>query len=230
MIKHCTWLIAILVIALSVPAYAQSSGNFAAAISTTKCVIDNADGDLNGQGATVLDTTIKTPNSSQTALLIRPSLVTGLYTKNRVNEDTPSSTEWAGVRVRVCLDGEIVAPGTPGLGGNTTCDVGDDDGYIYYDKRWVNVSQNFLNQIDACTNEPLVEECFLQLTMSTLSAHSFDFVTGDVGGGTHTVKAEWVFEDSDGANSNAAACSGPAVVDVTQVKTFSTGGGIEVGP
>lgn len=210
---------------LSGLAFAQSSGNFAAKVDTTKCLIDNGDGSLNGQGATVLETTIKTPNSSQTALVIRPSLVTGLYTKNRVSDEVDTATAWSGVRVRVCLDGKVVAPGTP-VGAN--CDPGDNDGWIYYDKRWVQVSQNFLNQIDACNNVANSEECFLQIVISTLSAHSFDFVIGDVGGGTHTVKAEWQFEDSDGTGGNAAACSGPAVVTVTQVKTFQQSGGIDI--
>ena len=215
------------------PVWAQSSGNFAAEIATTQCLIDNNDGSLDGGiTGTLLETTIKTPNSSQTALLIRPSLVSGLYTKNRVSEDVASSTVWAGLQVRVCLDGKVVAPGTPGAGGNATCDPGDNDGWIFYNKRWVQVSQNFLNQIDACHDNPdaTVEECFLELAISTLSAHSFDFVAGNVGGGTHTAKVEWRFEDSDGTGGNAAACVGPGVLTVTQVKTFSTGGGIDINP
>jgi hypothetical protein len=204
-------------------AFAESSGNFAATFNTTKCLIDNGDGSLDGLGAGLVETTIRTPNSSQTALLIRPSLVTGLYTKNRVSDEVTTSTEWAGVRVRVCLDGKVVAPGTP-VG--APCNGGN--GWIYYDKRWVQVSQNFLNQIDACNNVAGTEECWLQLVMSTLSAHSFDFVAGDVGGGSHNVKVEWQFEDSDGTGGNAAACVGPAGLTVTQVKTFSTGGGIDI--
>ena len=62
------------VVATSV--FAQSSGNFTARVNTTKCLIDNVDGSLDGGiSATVMETTIKTPNSSQTSLLIRPSLV-----------------------------------------------------------------------------------------------------------------------------------------------------------
>lgn len=212
---------------LATPMWAQSSGNFSASVNTAKCVLDNSDGTITGGiGATFLETTIKTPNSNQTALLIRPSLVTGLYTKNKVTDQVDTATVWAGVRVRVCLDGKVVAPGTP-VG--ATCDAGDNDGWIFYNKRWVQVSQDFLNQIDACNVLPEAEECFLQLTISTLSAHSFDFVAGNVGGGTHTVKVEWVFEDSDtNSTANAAACVGPGVVTVTQVKTFSTGGGIVI--
>jgi hypothetical protein len=44
------------------------------------------------------------------------------------------------------------------------------------------------------------------------------------------VKVEWQFEDSDGTGGNAAACVGPGVLTVTQVKTFATGGGIVILP
>jgi len=206
-------------------ALAQSSGNFSASINTTKCLIDNVDGTLNaGIGATFLETTIKTPNSSSTALVVRPSLVTGLYTKSKVDETTTSSTAYAGVQVRVLLDGMVVAPGTP-----VAAVAGANDGWVYYDKRWQQVNQNFLNQIGMCAERTDLN-CSLELIQSTLSAHSLDFVAGNVGGGLHTLKAEWRFEDSDTTGGNSAACVGPGVLTVEQVKTFSTGGGIEINP
>lgn len=209
-------------LALGSVAYAQSSGNFSANINTTKCLIDNGDGTLNGGiGATFLETTIKTPNSSSTALVIRPSLVTGLYTKSRVDETTTTSTAWAGVQVRVLLDGKAVAPGTP-VGGTD-----GEDGWVYYNKRWQQVNQNFLNQITACVDNTSLN-CSLELIQATLSANSMDFVVGNVGGGTHTLRAEWRFEDSDATGGNSAACVGPGVLTVQQVKTFSTGGGIDI--
>lgn len=209
---------------MATSAFAESSGNFAAKVNTTKCLIDDSDGSLDGGiGDTLLETTIRTPNSQFTALVIRPSLVTGLYTKTKVTETVTSDTAWAGVKVRVLIDGKVVAPGTPV--GEV---AGPDDGWVYYDKRWQQINQNFLGQIAACVDDPLIEECFLELILSTLSAHSMDFVVGDVGGGDHTLKVEWQFDDSDNTNGNAAACVGPAVLTVTQVKTFSTGGGIVV--
>lgn len=206
------------------PVWSQSSGNFAATINTTQCTIDNNDGSLVG-GITVtsLTTTIKTPNSSQTALLIRPSFVTGLYTKNKVTFAVTPDTAWASMRVRVCLDDQIVAPGTP-VGGS--CSGNPDSGWIYYDKRWVQVNQFFLNAISGCMGPP----CNLELIISTLSAHSFDFVAPDVGGGTHTVTVEWSFDDQGDQAGDSAACVGPGVLTVTQVKTFSTGGGIVISP
>lgn len=208
---------------VTAPALAQSSGNFAAKINTTQCVIDDTDGSLDGGiGGTLLETTIKTPNSASTALLIRPSMVTGLFTRTKVTETVNTDTAYAGVQVRVLIDGQVVAPGTP-----VGAVAGADDGWVYYDKRWQQINQNFLGLIQACVDDTSLD-CNLELILSTLSAHSMDFVVGDVGGGTHTLTVEWRFEDSDDNGGNAAACVGPAVLTVTQTKTFSTGGGIDI--
>ena len=61
-----------------------------------------------------------------------------------------------------------------------------------------------------------VLNCSLDLILSTLSMNSGDFVVGNVGEGTHALKVEWRFEDSDGAGGNAAACVGPATLTVTR--------------
>src|SRR5512139_1765017 len=167
-------------------AYAQSSGNFSAILNTTQCLIDNNDGSLDGGiTATYLETTIKTPNSASTALVIRPSLVTGLYTKTKVTETVATATAWAGVRVRVLIDGKVVAPGTP-VGG-----TGANDGWVFYDKRWQQLSSNLFGQILTCGTTVGTPDCFIELVLSTLAAHSFDYVVGDVGVGEHTLKVEW---------------------------------------
>ncbi|PYU87261.1 MAG: hypothetical protein DMG08_28390, partial [Acidobacteria bacterium] len=182
---------------------------------------------------TVLDTTIKTPNSSQTALVIRPSLVTGLYTRTKTTATDPTATAVAGVRVRVLLDGNIVAPGG-GYGGPPT-DLDSDpnnDGWVYYDKRFQLLSTNLWTAIvnPACDDPATLdttEACFIELILSTLSAHSLDFVAPSVGGGTHTVKVEWQLDPST-ATATEAACVGPGVLTVEQVKTFSQSGGIVI--
>jgi hypothetical protein len=211
--------------AVATLAFAQSSGNFSASVNTTKCLIDNTDGSLQGGiVSTALDTTIKTPNSSQTALLIRPSLVSGLFTRTKVDETTTTSTAFAGLQVRVLLDGKVAAPGTP-----VGAVAGPNDGWVYFNKRWQQINQNFLGLIETCATNTTVN-CSLELILSTLSMNSGDFVVGNVGGGVHTVKVEWRFEDSDATGGNAAACVGPATMTVTQVKTFSQSGGIEILP
>jgi hypothetical protein len=163
---------------------------------------------------------------SRRRTLSRPSLVTGLYTKSKVSETVGSATAWAGVRVRVLIDGKAVAPGTP-VGGE-----GANDGWIFYDKRWQQVNQNFLSVLGDLADDAgiVTDELFLEFIQSTLSAHSMDFVVGNVGVGEHTLRVEWQFEDSDSNGGNAAACVGPGVLTVQQVKTFSTGGGIQIVP
>ena len=204
-------------------AYAQSSGNFAAKVNTTKCLIDNVDGSLDGGiGASLLETSIKTPNSKFTSLVIRPSLVSGLYTKTKVDETTSSSTAWAGLQVRVLLDGKVVAPGTP-----VGATAGAEDGWVYYNKRWQSITQNFMSLISACALDTTTN-CSLELIPATLSMNSGDFVVGDVGGGAHNIKVEWRFEDGNTTGGNAAACVGPAVITVEQVKTFQQSGGIVI--
>ncbi len=212
----------VVVLFAAAPLFAQSSGNFAAKLNTTQCVI-NDDGTL-GSGMTVdyLSTTLKTPNAA--ALVIRPSLVTGLFTKTTVTKLSPDVTAIAGVKVRVLLDDKtVVPPGTQAAPGV----VADTDGWVYYDKRFQQLSTNIFSGILTCgtTN---TDDCFLGLLLSTLSAHSIDFVADNVAVGTHTLRVQWSLESGGLNGGEAKACVGPGVLTVEQVKTFSTGGGIIV--
>jgi hypothetical protein len=140
------------------------------------------------------------------------------------------------------LDGKIVAPGTPagaqptdGTPGNLADDANpNNDGWVAYNKRFQQLSTNLFNALDstACDDPAtpdVVEPCFLELILSTLTANSLDWIAGDVGGGEHAVKMEWMLQPT-AANANEAACVGPGVLTVTQVKTFSQSGGIVVSP
>ncbi len=211
---------AIIVIAFAAaPLFAQSSGNFAASINKAQCLVDDGNGNLSGGiTGTLLETTIKTPNASSTALLIRPSMVTGLFTKTTVTKVSPETSAVAGVKVRVTIDGNVVAPGDPTK----------DSGWVYYDKRFQQLSTNLFNSITTCGTElDPTQECYLTLVLSTLSAHSLDFVAPNVGGDTHKLKVEWTLQPGT-ASDTAKACVGPGVFTVEQVKTFSTGGGIVI--
>jgi len=136
----------------------QSSGNFAASVGTTQCVVNDGTGALTGGlTGTFLQTTIRTPNSQFTALDIRPSFVTGLFTRTKVTSDSTNATAVAGVKVRVLLDGTIVAPGTP-VGGRptdgTTGNLPDDgdpnnDGWVAYNKRYQQLSTNLFSALSS---------------------------------------------------------------------------------
>jgi hypothetical protein len=201
-----------LVAALSpLAARAQSSGNFTATVATTRCAIDGRSGDLTGgiDGHNVITTTIKTPNSKSTALVVRPSFVIGLFTRTRLNSDglISTSTGNVGVKVSVLLDGNPVAP-----------DLGDG---VIYQQRFQSLSSNVQQQITNCVNDPAL--CFTELLQSSLAASSLDFVAPSVGGGEHTLEVSWTVDPAPVASTSVttAACVGPGVVTVTQVKNFS---------
>lgn len=223
--------VAVLALAISSSALAQSSGNFAAQVSTTQCTINTVgglpnSGSLQGGGGTLLDTTIKTPNSQFTTLLITPSLVTGLFNNTAATQDMQSSANSAAVVVTVTLDGNPVAPAT------------STQPNVIYDQRFQQLSANNFDAFMSCS---LMNNCSVDLVESTLAAHSFNFIAPDVGGGTHELKVQWSFActDNSGANvpctdvytvNTAGACAGPGTVTIQQVKAFSQSGGVSVGP
>ena len=212
-------------------ALAQSSGNFTARVQTTQCTMNTtpglpASGGLNNNGGgQILNTYIKTPNSQFTTLLIRPSLVTGLFNNTGVNNGEYSGNS-AAVRVFVTLDGQPVAPATSGQPG------------IIYDQRFQQLSMADAANMTTCT---MNNNCDVDFVTSTLAAHSFDFVAPNVGGGTHQIVVRWEFQCTDNAGlptpcttaytaNTAGACAGPGTVTVTQTKAFSQSGGIVVAP
>jgi hypothetical protein len=224
--------LAILALALlGSSALAESSGNFTARVMTTQCTI-NTEGGLpnsgalnNNGGGTILNTYIRTPNSQFTTLVIRPSLVAGLFTNTGVNDNQYSANS-AAVRVFVTMDGQPVAPATSGQPG------------IIYAQRFQQLSLADAAAMTTCT---MNNNCDVDLVTSTLGAHSFDFVAPNVGGGTHQIEVRWEFECTNNAGAmvpctqvytanTAGACAGPGTVTVTQTKAFSQSGGIIIQP
>jgi len=206
-------------------AFGQSSGNFSARIATMQCELNNQTGTISGGlSGNVLETTIQTPNSGQTALLIRPSLGIGLYTRTKVPNSLTEATAIAGVRVRVLIDGKVVAPGEP-----VGAVAGANDGWVVFNQRFQRLRSNIPSFLgEDCNADPaVIEPCFIETILGTLSMHSGDFVASDMGGGNHAVKLEWQLIPTS-ATADQAACVGPGVLTVQQVKTFSTGGGIVI--
>jgi len=69
--------------------------------------------------------------------------------------------------------------------------------------------------------------CGFDVTLSTLSAHGFNFIAQVPGDNKpHHVKATWKLTGVNQTigSSNVAACVGPADVTVTQTKIFSNSG------
>ena len=187
---------------------AQSSGSFSASFDKTACAITASDGTLTGgiAGTSLPNVTVKVSAGNGVALVITPSLVTGLFTKNKLSSNSTQSTQNVGLRVKVTVDGETTNV-VPELGG---------DGVIY-DQRFIQVTASFLSNLDTC-----VDECFT-LVESTLSAHSFNFYISNLPAGTHTIGVSW---DIIGGTSGEATCVGPGTLTVQQVKNFNFNTGI----
>jgi hypothetical protein len=197
-------LAALLVVALAATAFAQSSGNFTASFDQAQCSIADDTGQLSGgiSGNSLPEVSIKVSGGNGVALVITPSLVTGLYTSHSVTSSSPVSKQNIGLRVKVEVDGST-ATVIPELGS---------DGVIY-DQRFMKVRFGFLAQLTT----PCTSDCF-DLIESTLSAHSFNFYISNLTPGTHTVKVSW---DLIGGKEGEVACVGPGTLTVVQVKNFS---------
>jgi len=156
----------------------------------------------------VPDITVKVSSGSGVALVITPSLVTGLFTDNKITSSSPTSTQNIGLEIKVTVDGSTA---------NVVPEEGSDG--VIYDQRFIQISSTVLASLSGCSAlaTTTAPACF-ELIQSTLSAHSFNFYIFDLPSGTHTIHTEWSIEG--GANGEAA-CVGPGTVTVTQVKNFS---------
>lgn len=234
-------------------AMAQSSGNFSAGVINTACVLNTSTGVLtppcspvsNGTTCASLSTPIKTSNGNGLTLLVTPSMVTGLFTNTKINTTILSSTADVGIRVCLTVDGSVAGILPAG-------------GCVVYDQRFQQLTSGLFSQIASCavTNtltactmdsdcsflntaaetfscvggfcQGIPNACNLGLILSTLSAHSFNFVV-TVPGGQHTVNAVWSLTGVNTSGSaNVAACAGPGTLTVTQVKVFNNSGSITV--
>jgi hypothetical protein len=207
-------------------ATAQSSGSFSAMGTGASCQISRSDGTFSGGYENVgsFTASVQTSNANGLALLIRPSLDTGLYTDTNVsasnkNSSTGISTATADVGIKVCVtvDGSSANVGPTG-GANG-------DGCVIYDQRFQQLSTSLFNTMTNCgtTVTGTVVPCFIDLIESTLSAHSYDFVAYNLGQGNHAIQASWsVFGTNNNTlGGNTMACVGPGLMTVTQVKNFS---------
>ena len=210
--RKCSFMVTILVVSAlyhTTAALAQSSGSFSASFTRTQCAIAANDGTLSGgtTDTSLPDVSVKVSSGSGVALVITPSLVTGLYTNNKVSSSSTTSTQNVGLRVKVKVDGST-AYVIPELGGNG----------VIYDQRFMQVNASFLSGLAACV------DCF-SIVSSTLSAHSFNFYISNLTPGTHTIGVSW---DLVGGANGEATCVGPGTLTVEQVKNFSFNTGINL--
>ena len=226
--------------------FAQSNGNFSASGSGAACQINSSSGGLSGGIAVNSFTTnISTSNGNGVTLDVRPSLVTGLFTDTKISTSVPTATADVGIRVCVSVDGSPI-DGSPSPVQPAPC--------VTYDQRFQQISSQLFSQLAACQlttsttctttadcptgdtcNNPTAGTgtgictapnplCNFELILSTLSAHSFDFIVPVGAGKPHTVVTSWSTTGSP--NSNAISCVGPGLVSVTQVKVFNNSGSL----
>lgn len=232
---------------LVTPALANSSGSFTAGTNSANCTINSASGAMpTGSGSSTsghvwnissTPLTVHASGSGQTAFVITPSAVTGLYTDNKVTSSSTTSTEDVGVQVQVNvsatsgtpLTGNIsIAPKTTGDAGNTT-DTGAtctplSNGVascVIYDQRFVQVKAPFLNALSKLTNT--TANTTLEMIQSTLSAHSFNFYVQVPNAGNYQVTAQaqlFIGNNNTSATGTVAGCFGPGTLTVQQVQNF----------
>lgn len=198
--------------------FAQASGSFNASGTNAACAIGVGGGFNGGNAVELLTTYVQTSNGQGVTLLIRPSLVTGLFTDTKITTSVPSASADIGIEVCVSVDDKTDALLS------RPC--------IVYDQRFQQISSNLFSAISAlggvCTNPTTgaVEECNFDLILSTLSAHSYDYVA-QVPQGYHKITATWsvIGEAANNtANSHVESCVGPGVLTVTQTKVFKQNG------
>lgn len=238
------------------PALAASSGNFTATVDDLNCTINSANGSFNGTGESSMSAghtfeigtdhmTINISNGNGTALVITPSLVTGLFTDNQITSKSATSTQDVGIQVQVNVTGPgpiSIAPMTTGDAGNNTDNgatctppAGGVASCVIYDQRFVQVSSSVFQNISGCsttfvtsvsgtttvTLSSILATCF-QMIQSTLSAHAFNFYVQAPGGAYNVdVDAQLFVGNGNTNNGSIAACAGPGTVTVQQVKNFS---------
>jgi hypothetical protein len=225
-------------VALAVPAaFAQSSGNFAADVESSACALNVSTGALTGTDITSLTATISVSNGNGNALLITPSLVTGLLTDTDISSNTGKNKQsvTAAIVAHVTLtrpDGTCVAV-PPDTG---PC---PDTAGVIYDERFQQLSTNIFNVLTNCSaSSSSSTACNLDLILSTLSAHGFNFVADQslLQQGSNTLNVTLTLScynngspvDCGTALPQGAvnACVGPGTLTVQQVKVFQNSGSI----
>ncbi len=241
-------LFTITAVLLTGSAFAQSSGNFNAAGTNAACAIGTGGGFNGGNAVTLLTTYIKTSNGNGVTLDIRPNLVTGLFTDTKISATIPSASADVGISVCVTIDGKTSGLLSPpcvtyderfqqissqlfsvltecALSTTaTTCTTNADCASLN------TATQSFFCEITNPTANPPSGVCAaanplcnFELILSTLGAHSYDFIAQVPGDNQpHAIVASWSVTGASNTNSggSTASCVGPGVLTVTQTRVF----------
>ncbi len=196
-------------------------------------------------------TNIQTPNGQGTTLLIRPSLDTGLFTSTKLSTTVNNATADVGIMVCVYVDptldnsGKVISPGLTVE--PTNCVVYDQRIQQVSNTLFANLATCVNTTVctsccttnadcasgDVCSNPTGVADagscqgpapgCNFESLLTTLSAHSFDFVVPMPGNGSHKVMMTWaeIGTNNNTVGGSTLSCVGPVTLTVQQVKNFS---------
>jgi len=235
-------------------ALAQSSGNFSATGTGASCVIGAGGAFSGGTKLTSFTANLSTGSGSGTTLDIRPDLVTGLFTDTKISTSIPTASADIGIQVCVSVDGSPI-DGSPSPVQPAACVTYDQRFQQISSQLFsqlsacVGTSSAAACTVDAdcagvagfpicnnptgasgaglCVSGPLNPLCNFDLILSTLSAHSFDFVVPVSNGKPHTIVASWsVIGAGVKGSSTVASCVGPGILTVTQTKVFNSSGSL----
>ncbi len=228
-------------------AYAQSSGNFSATGTSAACQIGDGGVLSSGTGLTSFTANISTSNGNGVTLDIRPDLVTGLFTDTKIDTTVSTSSADIGIQVCVTVDGS-------GAGVYPASCVTYDQRFQQISSQLFSqlAACALVTSATACTatsdcaalgpnyicNNPtgltgaglcVVPNplCNFDLILSTLSAHSFDFVAPVDNKKPHVVAASWkIIGAGVKGLGGVASCVGPGILTVTQTKVFNNSGSL----
>lgn len=231
-------------------AFAQSSGNFSATATAASCAIGTGGAFSGGTGVKIFSANISTSNGSGVTLDIRPSLVTGLFTQTKIDTTVSSASADTGIEVCVTVDGsgtgvlpkscvvydqrfqqissQLFSQLTACTGGTSTtvCTTDADCSGLPTGSTCNNPTGGA--GAGFCVVPPNLA-CNFDLILSTLSAHSFDFVVPVDNKKPHVVQATWKVIGAGPSNANnasVASCVGPGILTVTQEKVFHNSGAL----
>jgi hypothetical protein len=227
-------------------AVAQSSGNFSYGnTGGTHCVLNGNNGNITGgatcaQSSTCVGTVctivpdpnqqncagtlsagIKTSSGAGNVFVIEPSAVIGLLTNVTVQKSSTvsigTSSAYAGV------DFEVKVTDPTGAFAKTIPDFP-----ITYDARFIQISTNLFDVLGTqCTGTNTIggvttaDGCYISFNMSTVSAHSFQWIVPELQTGVYGIAANWKASLGNTGISNSLTCVGPVNMTVQQNKVFN---------
>ncbi len=218
-------------------AVAQSSGNFTYGNTggEVRCILNGQNGAITGgqictqytdcsSGTCIpvpdpdancvgsLSAGIKTSSGAGNVFVIQPSAVIGLLTNVTVQKNATlsvgTSSAYAGV------DFEVTVTDPKGKPAQTIPNFA-----VTYDARFIQISTNLFDVLgDLCTTE---EGCFISFDMSTVSAHSFQWIVPQLQTGVYGIATKWTASLGNTGISKSLTCVGPVNLTVQQNKVFS---------